>query len=78
MEKIGLVIASADFSPDAIFLTNEQGRIRHVSPGCEEIFGYAQGDFIGQLTIDFVIPPDHEATHKVVAGDPGRPQAGRL
>ena len=59
-----LVTASADFSPDAIFLVNEQGRIRHVSPACEDIFGYFPGDFIDQFIIDFVVPADQDATRK--------------
>ncbi len=59
-----LVIASAQFSPDAIFLVNEQGRIRHVSPACEEIFGYAPADFVDQFIIDFVVPADQDATRK--------------
>lgn len=67
-----LVITSAEFSPDAIFLVNEHGRIRHVSPACEDIFGYARGDFIDQFIIDFVVPADQDATRneakEVLAG----------
>lgn len=59
-----LVIASADYSPDAIFLVNKDGRIRHVSPACEDIFGYAPGDFVDQFIIDFVVPADQDATRK--------------
>jgi PAS domain S-box-containing protein len=57
-----LVTASADLSPDAIFLVNEQGRIRHVSAACEDIFGYAPGDMVDQFIIDFVVPADQDAT----------------
>ncbi|MCC8392568.1 PAS domain S-box protein [Paraburkholderia sp. MMS20-SJTR3] len=57
-----LVVASFDYSPDAIFLVNQQGRIRQVSPACEDIFGYAPGDFVDQFIIDFVVPADQDAT----------------
>ncbi|OLL31168.1 LuxR family transcriptional regulator [Burkholderia sp. SRS-W-2-2016] len=57
-----LVATSVDYSPDAIFLVNPQGRIRHVSPACEDIFGYAPGDFVDQFIIDFVVPADQDAT----------------
>jgi len=59
-----LVIASAHLSPDAIFLVNEQGRIRHVSPACKDIFGYEPADFVDQFIIDFVVPADQDATRK--------------
>ncbi|WP_133647709.1 PAS domain S-box protein [Paraburkholderia flava] len=59
-----LVITSADYSPDAIFLVNKEGRIRHVSSACEDIFGYAPGDFVDQFIIDFVVPADQDATRK--------------
>jgi PAS domain S-box-containing protein len=59
-----LVTTSADFSPDAIFLVNEQGRILHVSPACEDIFGYFPGDFIDHFIIDFVVPADQDVTRK--------------
>ncbi|WP_144113186.1 PAS domain S-box protein [Paraburkholderia sp. BCC1886] len=57
-----LVTKSADNSPDAIFLVNQQGRIRHVSPACVEIFGYQPSDFVDQFIIDFVVAADRDAT----------------
>lgn len=59
-----LVATAADYSPDAIFLVNEHGRIRHVSPACEDIFGYSPGDFVDQFIIDFVVPADQDATRQ--------------
>jgi PAS domain S-box-containing protein len=67
-----LVTAPADLSPDAIFLVNEHGRIRHVSAACKDIFGYEPGDFVDQFIIDFVVPADQDATireaQEVLAG----------
>jgi PAS domain S-box-containing protein len=67
-----LVTAPADLSPDAIFLVNEHGRIRHVSAACQDIFGYEPGDFVDQFIIDFVVPADQDATireaQEVLAG----------
>lgn len=67
-----LVITAADYSPDAIFLVSERGRIRHASAACEDIFGYAPGDFVDQFIIDFVVPADQDATRleakEVLAG----------
>jgi len=67
-----LVATSAAGSPDAIFLVNERGRILHVSPACEDIFGYVPRDFVDQFIIDFVVPADQDATlreaREVLAG----------
>ncbi|MFL9883354.1 PAS domain S-box protein [Paraburkholderia agricolaris] len=59
-----LVITAAEFSPDAIFLVSETGRIRHASSACEDIFGYTPGDFVDQFIIDFVVPADQDATRR--------------
>ncbi|WP_310629938.1 PAS domain S-box protein [Paraburkholderia sp.] len=59
-----LIVASAHLSPDAIFLVDEKGRIRHVSAACESIFGYVPRDFADQFIIDFVVPEDQDATRK--------------
>lgn len=59
-----LVTTAAEFSPDAIFLVSETGRIRHASRTCEDIFGYAPGDFADQFIIDFVVPADQDATRR--------------
>jgi PAS domain S-box-containing protein len=71
-----LVATPADLSPDAIFLVNEQGRIRHVSPACEDIFGYLPGDFVDQFIIDFVVPADQDATRKEAKVLAGRKRVG--
>ncbi len=70
--SLELVITSAQFAPDATFLVDERGHIRHVSDACREIFGYAPSDFIDQQIIDFVVPADQDATlreaREVLAG----------
>jgi PAS domain S-box-containing protein len=70
--SLELVIVSAQFSPDATFLVDERGHIRHVSDACREIFGYMPSDLVDQQIIDFVVPADQDATlreaREVLAG----------
>jgi len=51
-----------DISPDAIFLTDAQGRIRRANPRAQELFGYTAAEFDGML-IENLVPPRFRGQH---------------
>ena len=46
-----------EFAPDAIVMTNREGRIVRVSTQAEKLFGYEQDELLGQVVE--VLVPDH-------------------
>jgi PAS domain S-box-containing protein len=51
-----------DVSPDAIFVTDEQGVIRGANPRAAELFGYTQAEFFG-LPIENLVPVRFRGRH---------------
>lgn len=51
-----------DLLPDAVFLVDADGYIRHVNAACEAIFGYTPEELINTRIIDLVAPADRDRT----------------
>lgn len=51
-----------EFSPDAIVVTDHDGRIRQVNSQCENLFGYTSTELLGQK-IEILIPPRFRPQH---------------
>lgn len=51
-----------DLLPDAIFLVDANGYIRHANAACETIFGYTPDELINTPIIDLVVPADRDRT----------------
>jgi formate hydrogenlyase transcriptional activator len=51
-----------DISPDAIFVTDEQGVIRGANPRAAQLFGYTQAEFYGQ-PIENLVPVRFRRNH---------------
>ncbi|HET8730024.1 MAG TPA: PAS domain S-box protein [Moraxellaceae bacterium] len=51
-----------DLMPDAVFLVDAEGYIRHVNAACEAIFGFTPDELLGTPIIDLVSPADRERT----------------
>lgn len=51
-----------EYSPDAIFVTDAEGKIREINNRAEEMFGYSRAEFIGQ-PIEILIPPRFRKHH---------------
>ncbi len=49
-------------APDAILLSDREGRIRLWNRGCELVFGYSETEALGQ-SLDIVIPEKLRARH---------------
>lgn len=58
--------------PDAIFLVDTDGYIRHANAACEAIFGYPPEELINTPILDLVVPADRDRTReeadRVMAG----------
>ncbi len=53
-----------DSIPDAVFVTDGDGRILFVNPASEAMFGYGQGELVGQ-PIEVVVPHERRQAHVV-------------
>ncbi|MGA8220095.1 MAG: sigma 54-interacting transcriptional regulator [Candidatus Acidiferrales bacterium] len=51
-----------EFSPDAIIVTDVNGRIAEVNPQVERFFGYSRGELLGQ-PVEMLIPERFRNTH---------------
>jgi PAS domain S-box-containing protein len=51
-----------EFSPDAIIVTDQDGRIRQVNPQCESLFGYRSLELLDKK-IEILIPPRFRPEH---------------
>jgi PAS domain S-box-containing protein len=51
-----------DSAPDAIVVTNREGRIVRTNARAEELFGYANGELVGQL-VEVLVPEPLRAMH---------------
>ncbi|MCL4694369.1 MAG: PAS domain S-box protein, partial [Candidatus Hydrogenedentes bacterium] len=51
--------AILDEMTDVIWVVDEQVRIRHITPSCSRVLGYAPDDLVGKIGLDFVHPDDH-------------------
>lgn len=51
-----------DLLPDAVFVVDADGYIRHANAACQAIFGYAPDELIDTRIIDLVAPADRERT----------------
>lgn len=51
-----------EFSPDAIIVSDEDGRIREANAQVEKLFGYARGDLLDQ-PVEVLIPARFRAAH---------------
>ncbi|WP_411887186.1 PAS domain S-box protein [Hydrocarboniphaga effusa] len=47
-------------TPDAVILTLPDGRVRYWGKGAEAIFGFTDGEAVGQLLEDLVVPADRK------------------
>jgi nitric oxide dioxygenase len=68
--------------PDAIVYADSEGRIRLWNGGAERLFGFAEGEALGQ-SLDVIIPERLQARHwqgyrEVMAGRESRYAAGAL
>jgi sigma-B regulation protein RsbU (phosphoserine phosphatase) len=50
-------------APDAMFITNQDGRILLVNAQTEQLFGYRRGELLGQL-IEIIVPARHRDRHR--------------
>lgn len=53
-----------DLLPDAIFLVDAEGFIRHANAACEAIFGYRPEELINTPMLDLVVPEDRDRTQE--------------
>jgi PAS domain S-box-containing protein len=53
----------ADVNPDGILVMDDQGIIRAANPAAERIFGYGEGEILGQ-PLAILIPPRFRAAHR--------------
>lgn len=65
-------IALANSLPDAVFLVDETGRIRHANAAWKDILGYQPSELVGQFMLELVSPDDRDRTQK----EASRVQAG--
>jgi PAS domain S-box-containing protein len=59
-EQLGAALLAS--SSDAIVATDRDGRIMFWNPGAERIFGFTQGEAVGQ-SLDLIIPENLRARH---------------
>jgi|SRR5579871_3090553 len=59
-EQLGAALLAS--SSDAIVATDREGRIVFWNPGAERIFGFTQGEAVGQ-SLDLIIPENLRARH---------------
>ena len=53
-----------DAIPDAIVITDVDGRIRFINPAVEKLFGYSRDQLIGQ-SVEILLPKKYRDAHKV-------------
>ena len=51
-----------EFSPDAILVTDGEGKMRAANPRAEELFGYASEELIGQ-PVEMLVPARFRGVH---------------
>ena len=51
-QQLSLMQAIASAAPDALFVTDAQGRITYMNPAAEGMFGYTAGEVLGKVTHD--------------------------
>ena len=57
-----------EFSPDAVFVTDQAGTIVHANGQAERLFGYERQDLIG-LAVEALVPERFRASHPKHRGD---------
>ncbi len=62
LDASGLFEKLFEFSPDAIVVSDHQGRIIEVNAQVEQFFGYSRSELLGQL-IEILIPERFRTTH---------------
>lgn len=51
-----------DLLPDAVFLVDADGIIRHANAACQTLFGFTPDELIGTPILERVVPADRERT----------------
>ena len=64
-ERLGLFQGLVENSPDAISMTDAQGRFTYVSPGAEALTGYTAEEFSGMRAAD-VYPDGVEKAREIM------------
>lgn len=57
-----------EFAPDALILSDQEGRIVQVNARAQELFGYSRTELLGRLTDTLVVPNERAAHHQRRAG----------
>ena len=54
-----------EFAPDAVFVTGDDGRIRHANRAAEATFGYGRGELLGQ-EVEVLVPERLREPHRLL------------